>query len=333
MLNELPLETALTRTFGTEHAKIQNSQPLSGGCIHAIKKLTLLSSSGQKTNVVLKTNSKPEFKVALLAESKGLLALRAVLQVQNIRGLRVPKPYAVSQQDGYLLLEYLPPARSQTPAATRQIEINLGRALAELHHFTDWKTLSSTEIPELPTKIRHALSTLQKNHFGWYENNFPGTPHKQNYPPSQSWLTFFATKRILPLLQLTYKKGLLPLALRRQGDTLLEKLPQYLSEPRHASLVHGDLWSGNVMHLTDGNAALIDPAVYMAHREVDIALSELFGRRPPEFYNAYNESFPLSANYNERAPLYNLYHLLNHLKLFGSSYLPAVAATIRQYAR
>ena len=101
---------------------------------------------------------------------------------------------------------------------------------------------------------------------------------------------------------------------------LIDKLPQLLDHLPSASLLHGDLWSGNVISDLELQAVLIDPAVYYGDREAEIAFTELFGGFPQRFYQAYNYAWPLEPGYAERRDLYNLYHLLNHLNLFGNSY-------------
>ena len=112
---------------------------------------------------------------------------------------------------------------------------------------------------------------------------------------------------------------------------LLDRLPSLLVEPKFPSLLHGDLWSGNYIIGNDGRAWLIDPAVYVGHAEADLAMTALFGRFPVHFYDAYNEVNPIDAGYRERRDLYNLYHLLNHVNLFGGGYMDGVMRIVREY--
>ena len=112
---------------------------------------------------------------------------------------------------------------------------------------------------------------------------------------------------------------------------LLDKLPELLPEPAQPSLLHGDLWSGNYIVGNDGKAWLIDPATYVGHFEADLAMTELFGRFPNSFYSAYSEINKIDPAYKDRRDLYNLYHLTNHLNLFGETNLTAVLSTIRRY--
>ena len=102
-------------------------------------------------------------------------------------------------------------------------------------------------------------------------------------------------------------------------------------EPKFPSLLHGDLWSGNAMPDRKGKPMLIDPAVYVGHHEADLAMTELFGGFPSTFYNAYYEIIPKESGYEDRRDIYNLYHLLNHLNLFGKSYLASVRRILRHY--
>jgi fructosamine-3-kinase len=107
-----------------------------------------------------------------------------------------------------------------------------------------------------------------------------------------------------------------------RGERLLEALPALLERHRPpASLLHGDLWSGNYAYTRDGEPAIFDPATYYGDRETDLAMTELFGGFPREFYAAYQSAWPLDAGYATRKRLYNLYHVLNHFNLFGGGYL------------
>jgi protein-ribulosamine 3-kinase len=154
--------------------------------------------------------------------------------------------------------------------------------------------------------------------FGWARDNYIGATPQQN-GWSDNWAEFWRERRMKPQLELAKRKGF------DLGEVNLEGLLDR-HEPQ-PSLLHGDLWSGNVGFIADG-PVVFDPAVYYGDREADLAMTELFGGFPREFYAAYNEVFPLDAGYEERKHLYNLYHLLNHLNLFGGGYLPQVKATL-----
>ena len=120
---------------------------------------------------------------------------------------------------------------------------------------------------------------------------------------------------------------------RKAMQSLLDHLEDYLVEPEFPSLLHGDLWGGNFVTGPDGSAWLIDPAVYVGHAEADLAMTELFGGFAPAFYGAYKEMSPLLPGYADRRELYNLYHLLNHLNLFGEAYYGSVMRIVRRYGR
>ena len=156
--------------------------------------------------------------------------------------------------------------------------------------------------------------------FGWRRDNYIGSTPQAN-AWCEEWSTFFRERRLAPQLALARKNGF-RLELGRAEEVLNDHHPQ-------PALLHGDLWSGNVAFLTDGEPVLFDPAVYYGDREADLAMTELFGGFPAAFYAAYNAVDPLERGYEKRKHLYNLYHLLNHLNLFGGGYLAQVRSTLR----
>ena len=164
----------------------------------------------------------------------------------------------------------------------------------------------------------HAMSY---DHFGFDEDNFIGATRQINDRRS-TFLDFFRDCRLEPQFRMADRY--LSDADRKKRDRLLDHMDDYFIEPDHPSLVHGDLWSGNHMTGSDGKAWIIDPAVYIGHPEVDLAMTELFGRCPESFYMSYNEASSLQPGYADRKDFYNLYQLLNHLNLFGSGYLSSV---------
>ncbi len=218
------------------------------------------------------------------AERDGLAALAAA------QAFRVPQPLCCGIANGqaYLVLEHLDLA----PVAERADAIAFGRALAALHRTTGTR-------------------------YGWHRDNFIGATPQAN-TESDSWARFFADARLRPQLVRTAAHGA---ALRKKGESLAEKLPAFFLDYRPPpSLLHGDLWHGNAAMC--GNApAAFDPAVYYGDREADLAMAELFGGFPESFYAAYREAWPPAEGYESRKTLYNLYHVLNHLNLFGAGYL------------
>ncbi len=216
------------------------------------------------------------------AESDGLEALAAA-------GVRVPAPLGrgETRKDAFLVLEYLELHRNGDYSA-------LGRALAAVH-------------------------SVQRGDYGWHRDNYIGATPQLNRR-SSSWTDFWREARLMPQLELAGKNGL-GKALSRKGEQLAAALPQLLAgHAPSASLLHGDLWSGNAGFLAQGAPVLFDPAVYSGDREADISMTELFGGFPQAFYSAYREVAPLDQDYAVRKILYNLYHVLNHANLFGGGY-------------
>ncbi len=155
--------------------------------------------------------------------------------------------------------------------------------------------------------------------FGWHRDNFIGATVQYNRE-SGSWAEFWQQQRLAPQLVLAAENGMRG-NLQRLGDALLAALPRFFAGyAPAAALVHGDLWSGNAAFLVDGSPVVFDPAVYYGDREVDLAMTELFGEFPAAFYAAYREVAPLADGYEVRRTLYNLYHVLNHANLFGGGY-------------
>ena len=166
-----------------------------------------------------------------------------------------------------------------------------------------------------------AMHAVRYDRFGFDEDNYIGATAQIN-DRRDTFLDFFRDCRLEP--QFRMADSYLNDADRKKRDRLLEHIDHYLIEPEHPSLVHGDLWSGNHMTGNDGKAWIIDPAAYIGHPEVDLAMTELFGRCPESFYRSYDEVAGLQPGYRDRKDFYNLYQLLNHLNLFGSSYLSSV---------
>jgi len=229
------------------------------------------------------------------AEADGLKALA------EAGAIWVPKVLGTGEGDGeaFLVLEWLELGRKTGQAAAR-----LGEALAHQHQ---------------------CLSAR----FGWRRNNFIGATPQFN-ACSDDWLKFFREHRLGFQLRLAAENGFRG-QLQTQGTLLLERLPAffegYIPKP---SLLHGDLWGGNWGVSETGEPVIFDPAVYYGDREADVAMTELFGRFPPEFYSAYKAVWPLDDGYRVRRNIYNLYHVFNHLNLFGTSYLAQAQVLVEQ---
>ena len=192
------------------------------------------------------------------------------------------------------------------------------------HGVADGESYLLMEFLELRPQGDHAalggmLAGMHRVHgdaFGWTRDNYIGaTPQKNGR--SASWSRFWREQRLGPQVALAQRNG----HAVEIGD-VCDLLDGHHPAP---SLLHGDLWAGNAAFLADGRPVLFDPAVYYGDPEADLAMTELFGGFPPEFYSAYGS---LPAGYEKRKHLYNLYHLLNHLNLFGGGYLGQVETTL-----
>lgn len=186
--------------------------------------------------------------------------------------------------------------------------------------------------PDFWRDFGERLAGLHRNTaplFGLDHDNFIGRlPQSNRQHPD--YVSFFTRERLRPQVQRAQVAGLIGTETGRAFERLFGLLPELLPDEPPA-LLHGDLWQGNFLCGPEGRAVLIDPAVYYGHREAEIAFTQLFGGFSPEFYAAYEESFPLAAGWRERTSLFNLYPLLVHLNLFGRSYLPEIKQILNVY--
>ncbi|MGF1603376.1 MAG: fructosamine kinase family protein [Thermosynechococcaceae cyanobacterium] len=223
------------------------------------------------------------------------LGLREMAQAKVIR---VPQPlcWGTAAEYSYIVLEWL-----NLGSQANVDWDNMGQRLAAMHR------------------------TVSEQGYGWHQNNTIGDTPQLN-PWADNWGMFFAEHRIGYQLRLAQRRG----GPFSQGATLLEAIPDLLADHHpQPSLVHGDLWSGNAA-FAEGVPVILDPAVYYGDREVDIAMTELFGGFPRAFYEGYNKAWPLPEAYSKRKILYNLYHILNHFNLFGGSYAAQAERMIDQ---
>ena len=244
----------------------------------------------------LKQHRRPPTSDFLEIEAKGLAIL------QKTKTIKIPTVFSAGNFDGtaYLLMEYLP---SEIPKKIGWE--NLGKQLANLH------------------------KTTQEN-FGLDHANFIGSLPQHNHY-QKTWSEFYITERLEPQIKMAMDQQLL----EATDLTLFEKLFLQIESicPKESpALIHGDLWSGNFLITKNQTPVLIDPAVSYAHREIDLAMSHLFGGFDPIFYEAYNATYPWEAGLESRIPLYQLYYLLVHLNLFGTGYLDRVRATTKMYS-
>jgi len=182
--------------------------------------------------------------------------------------------------------------------------------------------------PTFGRKLAHLHLHVQPK-FGFAHDNYIGsTPQPNTW--TQNGHIFFAEQRLLFQTRLARERGLITRREVEQVKHLITYLPELIPQ-QPASLLHGDLWSGNVIADRYGNPAIIDPAAHYGWAESELAMTALFGAFPAAFYRAYEEIRPLSSGYQARFPIYNLYHLLNHVNLFGGGYLSQVQAILRKY--
>jgi fructosamine-3-kinase len=225
-------------------------------------------------------------------EAEGLKALRV------LDGPTLPEVHLHGRD--FILLENLSPAPKK-----KDYWPDFGRKLAALH---------------LHTSPR----------FGFEHDNYIGST-KQPNPWTEDGYTFYAEHRLLFQAQMAQDRGLLGKKDLDEVENIVNKLPNLVPD-QPATLLHGDLWSGNALSDSTGAPAIIDPAAHYGWAEAELAMTALFGSFPAAFYRAYEEIRPLASGYQARFPIYNLYHLLNHLNIFGRGYLGQVQATLRRFA-
>jgi len=226
------------------------------------------------------------------AAPAGMFAAEALGLAALARAEAVRVPAVIHAGDEFLLLEFIAPGRA-SPAAWRR----LGRALARMH-------------------------AAAAPCFGFDTDNWCSASPQPN-PRMTDGYEFFACARLMYQGRRAYDAGLLDRSLLRALEDLAQCLRARIPVQAPA-LLHGDLWQGNVIADAAGEAVLIDPAAHWGWPEADIAMTRLFGGFPEEFYAGYRECRPLDSGWERRLPLYNLYHLLNHLNLFGRAWLPRV---------
>ncbi|TVR12854.1 MAG: hypothetical protein EA391_14765 [Balneolaceae bacterium] len=176
------------------------------------------------------------------------------------------------------------------------------------------------------------LAKLHSNHsekFGFHSDNYIGNLPQSNNQ-HKNWNDFFITERLEPQLTQSINSGKVNSSVKHNLNRLEARLDE-LIPPCKPSLLHGDLWGGNYLFDMDGNAILIDPAVYYGHPEVDLAFSTMFGGFSDNFYRGYESVSPLAPGFEERIPIYNLYPLLVHVNLFGGSYTRQLHSILRKY--
>ncbi len=243
----------------------------------------------------VKTNPSARFPSPFNSEKRGLDVLR------QAGVLRVPEVLAQGEFDGtaFLLMEFIAQKEGD-----RIFQARFGHALAQLHRHT-------------------------QERFGLDHDNYIGLLPQVNTLHGD-WVEFLVQCRLEPLVRLARDNGRIHPGDPIRFERLYARLPA-LIPPALPALLHGDLWKHNCLMAVSGEPVLIDPAVYYGHREMDVAMTRLFGGFEPDFYEAYNSADPLDEGWEERVDLCNLYPLLVHLNLFGGSYAGRIGAILRKH--
>ena len=274
------------------------------GFNHAIKRVAPVGGgcinhahvvSTDKDRFFVKYNHAGRYPGMFEAEGRGLEMLKSAGE------LSVPGVIGTGQagDQAFLILEYID-GRPQE----KNFWTNFGRGLAKLHRHTN-------------------------QNFGLDHSNYIGSLPQRN-AFSGSWTDFFISERIQPQLRLSRESGKSDRELEKKFDRLFVRLDEFFpSEP--PALLHGDLWSGNYMIGSQGEAVMIDPAVYYGHRYMDLGMSKLFGGFANEFYQAYHSEYPLDAGWQQGVEIANLYPLMVHVNLFGGGYLGSVNSVLRKF--
>lgn len=288
----------LSEIFGVIEDKtgigITGSKNLSGGCISDAYMLTTIE--GKNLFLKFNDNMPDDFFVK---EANGLLELS--------KPGSIIIPQVIMSERNFIVTGFIKQGNPH-----KNFFREFGFQFAELH-----KTTSDS--------------------FGFYEDNFIGSTVQLNIPDEnqkKDWINFYFDKRLLFQLRLAEKNGYADSELRSSFIQLEKRMNSILGgADEKPSLLHGDLWSGNFMTNEEGKACLIDPAVYYGNREADLAMTKLFGGFTTDFYSSYNETYPLTEDYHYRENIYKLYHVLNHLNLFGGSYYYQAVNLIRGYLK
>ncbi len=224
-------------------------------------------------------------------------------EIRKSGSIAVPDIYACSST--YLLTEFI-----ERSSYSNNFYCDFGKSFAKMHK-------------------KQAVS------YGFYEDNYIGKNIQPNIPDGDEksdWCTFYLNKRLLFQYRLAESNGMISRELKRSFIKIEQIAHKVIgSSDQPPSLLHGDLWSGNYICGKSGKVTLIDPAVYYGNREADLAMTMVFGRFPDKFYESYNKEYPLERGWEDRSGLYRLYHILNHLNIFGRSYLYEAESIVNNY--
>ena len=295
MVTTSSLAEAIEKNRG-KGVRITGRRPVFGGDINRAYALDLSDESV----IFMKANTRKKLGI-FEGESESLDFIR------QTGVIRSPEVFAIGTDgdSSFLLLEYIPSGR-----ASRSSMQELGLELAEMHR-------------------ADTAAFVHGGKYGALHDHLLGSGIQDN-TPMNSWPAFFCECRLRP--QFERADAYFDNGERKQIERFLDKLDCFLPEPDRPSLLHGDLWAGNYMVDEQGHPWLIDPACYVGHAEADIALTELFGGFDSSFYEAYWSEAGFDPGYRERRDIYNLYHLVKHLNLFGTGYLYSVLSILNRYS-
>lgn len=275
-------------------------EPLHGGCINHAARLI----AGNHIFFIKWNEASPPGMFQKEAMGLALIKQTKTIKVPEVLGYFDGEDIHQSLP-AFILMEYIP---SSKPLSRHTFQ-TLGEQLAQMHLRT------------------HSPGGM----YGLEEDNFLGTTLQTNRW-HEDWVSFFIEQRIRPQMELASRNGNLPPARRTLLEKLIIRIPEILGGQTHQpALLHGDLWIGNILTDPNNSPVLIDPAIYYGDREAELAYTQLFGGFQPEFYLAYQRAFPLEDGFEIRKDLYNLYHLLNHLNLFGEPYGMQVDSIARYF--
>ncbi|QQS38129.1 MAG: fructosamine kinase family protein [Ignavibacteriales bacterium] len=272
--------------------KFQNAVSIGGGCISNAYKI----ETGDGSLLFLKLNDDvPES--FFTKEANGLSELK--------KSGTIKVPEVINSGRNFIITEFVTEGNKK-----KNFFAEFGMRFAGLHKYTS-------------------------DSFGFYEDNFIGSNVQINIADENQksdWTNFYFDKRLLFQFKLAEKYGYVDSELRSAFNQLEKRISKIIGDVNEPpSLLHGDLWSGNFISTDQGEPCLIDPAVYYGNREADLAMTKLFGGFSGEFYKSYNETFPLIEDSDYRENVYKLYHVLNHLNLFGGSYYYQALSLMKYY--
>lgn len=275
---------------------------LSLGSSPRLKQIRLIAAGNVNQGVLLETSEGSFFLKTNFEEESDIFEKEAegLNEIRANSPLKIPQVYHLGKEGDYnfILMEWI-----QADKPNHVYWQELGMGLAQMH-----------------------MATQQD--FGYKTPNYIASILQKN-TAMHSWPEFFIQNRLDPLIGRAYYESYIDLDFLKKFQRIYPVLENFFPKEKPA-LLHGDLWSGNIMRGKNGMPVLIDPAVYYGHREMDLAFSRLFGGFESLFYESYETVFPLEPGFEKRVPVYNLYPLLVHLLLFGKSYLSGIEKTVNR---